>query len=160
MLVSWGMPWLFFLFCAYDVHLTLIPYTYHVCSAYIIANEAFYDITHPSSSSRNKLHSPLTIFELIESNSLPSLYGMLALALHDISNVHEDSSSLPTEMEEEGGMSSLKEERDEQPAAAQYLSITLPCKSFGDDDNSRYNITVRIIMTVWYSYLSYAYISV
>ena len=71
---------------------------------------------------------------------------MLALALHNISIMQE--ASLP--VEEEGDMSSLKEERDEQPAsaAAQHLSITLPCKSFGDDDNSRYNITVRITMTV------------
>ena len=136
------------LFCAYDVHLTLILYTsYHMLCIYVIANEAFYDITHSSSSSNNQLpHSPLTIFELIESNSLPSLYGMLALALHNISIMQE--ASLP--VEEEGDMSSLKEERDEQPAsaAAQHLSITLPCKSFGDDDNSRYNITVRITMTV------------
>lgn len=115
---------------------------------YVIANEAFYDITHSSSYSNNQLpHSPLTIFELIESNSLPSLYGMLALALHNISIMQE--ASLP--VEEEGDMSdTLEEERDEQPAsaAAQHLSITLPCKSFGDDDNSRYNITVRITMTV------------
>ena len=135
------------LFCAYDVHLTLILYTYHMFYTYI-ANEAFYDITH-SSSSKNKLpNSPLTIFELIESNSLPSLYGMLALALHNISIMHEDSSSLPM-MEDEEDTSSLKEERDEQTAdAAQHLSITLPCKSFGDDDNSQYNITVRITMSV------------
>lgn len=113
---------------------------------YVIANEAFYDITHSSSYSNNQLpHSPLTIFELIESNSLPSLYGMLALALHNISIMQE--ASLP--VEEEGDMSdTLREERDEQSAAAQHLSITLPCKSFGDDDNSRYNITVRITMTV------------
>lgn len=85
-------------------------------------NEAFSGITRSSSSLRK---FPITMFELIDSKSLPSLYSMLALALHDISIVEDTASS-----------------QDETSFVSSHLSITLPCKSFGDDSSSSYDITI------------------
>jgi len=72
---------------------------------------------------------------LIESKSLPSLYGMLALALHDVSIV-EDSS--PSTMSEE---STTSDNIATTCYGSSHLSITLPCKTFRNS-STRYYVTV------------------
>ena len=103
-------------------------------------NEAFSGITRSYESLRN---FPITIFELIESKSLPSWYGMLASAIHNISIV-EDSVPpalfLPSSSSSSSSVST-NDQDIERSLGSSHLSITLPCKMFRDS-SSRYNITV------------------
>lgn len=110
-------------------------FSYLACHLYLLertGNDAFAGITRSSDSLRSY---PITIFELIESTSLRSFYGMLALALEGmprapsiVSNTARDE----TDSDEEGS------DEDEGPS---HLSITLPCRRFHGSD-ARYNITV------------------
>lgn len=97
-------------------------------------NEDFSKITRPSSSLRT---TPLTIFDLVDLKSLPSLYSMLALSLHNI-DVGKVENLLLNEKDESvvpvGGSK-------RQLSSASHLSITVPCKSF-QKSSTRYNITV------------------
>ncbi len=119
-------------------------------------NEAFSDITHKSSSSL--ITNPITIFDLVDSQSISSLYGMLALALHNVPIVEEEIFS-PTvnkkryyaslEEEEVAVLMTTTEmagdddlEKKSRPSSSSHLSITLPCKSF-HKANTQYNVTVR-----------------
>lgn len=119
-------------------------------------NEAFSDITHKSSSSL--ITNPITIFDLVDSQSIPSLYGMLALALHNVPIVEEEIFS-PT-VNKNRSYASLEEEevavlmtttemagdddleKKSRPSSSSHLSITLPCKSF-HKAKTQYNVTVR-----------------
>ena len=96
-------------------------------------NEAFSDITHKSSSSL--ITNPITIFELIDSKSIPSLYGMLALALHNVPIVEEEIFSLTVSK-------NTDTDKKSRPYSLSHLSITLPCKSFHNAP-TQYNVTVR-----------------
>ena len=117
------------------------------------------------------------MFELIEPKSLPSLYGMLALALHDVSIVEEEEEidSLPSSSswarEESPPCSSSSgsfnsttpsdsEEEEQQEgkhstsgSSSSHLSITLPCKSFCES-SCRYNITVSNFFLSWHLLLA------
>lgn len=119
------------------------------------------------------------MFELIEPKSLPSLYGMLALALHDVSIVEEEEEidSLPSSSSwarEESPLcasssgsfnsttpSDSEEEEEEQQeekhvtsaSSSSHLSITLPCKSFCES-SCRYNITVSNFFLSWHLLLA------
>jgi len=89
-------------------------------------NEPFSKITKPSASLKK---IPLTIFELVDSKSLPSLYSMLALSLHNIGMVEVENFPLDGHDDEKLSRS------------CSHLSITLPCKSFRNS-SKHYNITV------------------
>jgi hypothetical protein len=119
-------------------------------------NEAFSDITHKSSSSL--IINPITIFDLVDSKSIPSLYGMLAMALHNVPLVEEEIFS-PTVNKNKSHPSFEKEEvlvlttttemagdddleKKSRLSSLSHLSITLPCKSFHNAP-TQYNITVR-----------------
>ena len=135
----------------------LIPHTQFYSPFPIRAgNEAFSDITHKSSSSL--ITNPITIFDLVDSQSISSLYGMLALALHNVPIVEEEIFS-PTvkknryyaslEEEEVAVLMTTTEiagdddlEKKSRPSSSSHLSITLPCKSF-HKANTQYNVTVR-----------------
>lgn len=121
-------------------------------------NDAFAQITKPSLSLKA---IPLTIFELIDSKSLPSLFGMLALSLHNVGIVGCDvedfpsvgSSSDPEEdLDKRDDTSSENEDTARcadaaenlqlsRPLSPSHLSITLPCRAF-PKSSTRYNITV------------------
>lgn len=121
-------------------------------------NEAFSDITHKSSSSL--ITNPITIFDLVDSQSIPSLYGMLALALHNVPIVEEEIFS-PT-VNKNRSYASLEEEevavlmtttemagdddleKKSRPSSSSHLSITLPCKSF-HKAKTQYNVTILYV---------------
>ena len=102
----------------------------------------------------------MTIFEIIESKSLPSLYSILALALHNvrIGNVEDhtlNGNSSSEKAVDEGVVDSTDKKAVDGPdrktsetTSASHLSITLPCKSF-PNSSTRYNITVSLYI-VWY----------
>lgn len=135
---------------------TLMNHTY--ISIYYIGNEAFAKLINNSSQQKSRT-LPLTIFEIIESKSLPSLYSILALALHNvrIGNVEDhilnDNSSSEKAVDE--GVVNPTDKKGGGPdrttsetTSASHLSITLPCKSF-PNSSTRYNITVSLYI-VWY----------
>jgi hypothetical protein len=151
----------------------LIPHTQFYSLFPIRAgNEAFSDITHKSSSSL--VTNPITIFDLVDSKSIPSLYGMLALALHNVPIVEEEIFS-PT-VNKNRSYASLEEEEEEvaesmtttemagdddlekksRPSSSSHLSITLPCKSF-HKATTQYNVTVRKYrdLFLFFCYLTY-----
>lgn len=102
-------------------------------------NESFSGAT--ARSSKSLCNSPLTIFELIESESLQSLYGMLAMALHRVPIVEDSMSQIGNDNEGQ-----LEDEAVERPAYSRssdssHLSITLPCRLF-HGSSCRYNITI------------------
>lgn len=129
-------------------------------------NDTFCNIIQ--SSATRLRNFPLTIFELIEPRTLPKLYAMLALALHDIGIVVEEEDSDSSSSSSSSSVSSNNDDVDERrcdcdddgrssalssvghhpttaaatPPSSSHLSITLPCKSFRGDPTSRYNITI------------------
>jgi len=112
-------------------------------------NDGFTKITKPSTCLKK---IPLTIFELVDSKSLASLYGMLALALHNIGIVEVENFSLDEQEETNDDSSEVAEASSLEVAEAavadneklrspSHLSITLPCKLFRNS-STRYNITI------------------
>ena len=99
-------------------------------------NSAFSNITRSSS---NK--SSMTIFDLVESRCLSSLYGMLAVALHNLSIVEDV-------LKNDDG--SDWDEGEKMAKGPTHLSITLPCKLF-KDSLSRYDISVSnaLLRRLW-----------
>lgn len=94
-----------------------------------LGNDAFSNITHSLS---NK--SSVTIFDLVESHCLPNLYGMLALALHNLSIVEDVPKN------DDG---SERHDEEEKIGGPTHLSITLPCKRMKDSP-TRYDISVSM----------------
>ena len=100
----------------------------------------------------------MTIFEIIESKSLPSLYSILALALHNVrvDNIEDhtlnDDNSSSEKVVDEGVVDSTDKKAVDGPedttSPSSHLSITLPCKSF-PNSSTHYNITVSLYI-VWY----------
>jgi len=123
-------------------------------------NEEFIKLTKPPTSLEK---IPLTIFEIVDSKSLPSLYSMLALSLHNVRvvDVEEFSLNRPSDRNSgnshsnvttnatnsdcsqdasthaEGGTSRTSS----SSSTTSHLSITLPCILFRNS-TTRYNITV------------------
>lgn len=94
-------------------------------------NESFCKLTKQLASLRK---IPLTLFELIDPGYLPQFFGMLALALHNVTTF--DSVHL---------ISNKRDTRDENVVVSKtsHLSITLPCnKLLQSTSASSYNITV------------------
>lgn len=105
-------------------------------SLLIPGNNGFSKITKPSSSLRK---IPLTIFDLVDHKSLPSLYSMLALALHNIEV--SDVENLSLKDKNHPGAPVIGSRKNRLRSSASHLSITVPCKSFWISTTS-YNITV------------------
>mmetsp|Transcript_27837 Transcript_27837/g.58806 ORF Transcript_27837/g.58806 Transcript_27837/m.58806 type:complete len:332 (+) Transcript_27837:508-1503(+) len=109
-------------------------------------NQAFSMITKPSTSLKK---IPLTIFELVDSKCLSSLYSMLALSLHNIGIVEVETFTLDDEKDGRGAVGSAmtlptwKElhKKCARSSPISHLSITLPCKLF-QNCLTRYNITI------------------
>mmetsp|Transcript_23764 Transcript_23764/g.40621 ORF Transcript_23764/g.40621 Transcript_23764/m.40621 type:complete len:316 (+) Transcript_23764:435-1382(+) len=93
-------------------------------------NQAFSMITKPSTSLKK---IPLTIFELVDSKCLSSLYSMLALSLHNIGIVEVETFTLDDEQD--------GDKKESSSNATSHLCITLPCKLF-QNSSTRYNITI------------------
>ncbi|KAL3762244.1 hypothetical protein ACHAW5_007193 [Stephanodiscus triporus] len=121
-------------------------------------NKAFSDIiTHKSSSSLIK--KPITIFELVDSKSLPLLYSMLAMSLHNVPIVEVEIYS-PTDNKNTSYASFEEQEVDvltttgmtsdddlkkkSRPSSPSHLSITLSCKPF-HNSSTRYNVTIVFV---------------
>jgi len=98
-------------------------------------NERFSKITKPSSSLRK---TPLTIFDLVDLKSLPSLYSMLALSLHNIDVDKVENLSMNEEIDPG---TPVRGRQNQLKSYASHLSITVPCKPFRKSSIS-YNITV------------------
>lgn len=99
-------------------------------------NGAFAKTTKPSGYLQQIPH---TIFDLVESKYLPSLYNMLALALHNnIGIVKVENCSV-----DDQGESSSAAEDDEKASSPSHLSVSLPCRSFCSS-STRYTITVSL----------------
>ncbi len=90
------------------------------------------------------------MFELIDSKSLPALYSMLAMSLHNVpivevevfSPIDKKNASFDS-FEEEGVLLDVDLAKMPRPSSSSsHLSITLPCKSF-HGSSTRCNITVR-----------------
>ena len=139
---------------------TLIHESYiHIYIYIYLGNEAFAKLINNSSQQKSRT-LPLTIFEIIESKSLPSLYSILALALHNvrIGNVEDhilnDNSRSEKAVDEVVVDSTDKkavggpDRTTSETTSSSHLSITLPCKSF-PNSSTRYNITVSLYI-VWY----------
>ena len=108
-------------------------------------NESFASITKPSERLKKV---PLTIFELVDSKALPSLYSMLALSLHDVGIVEVEKFSLgdgnpelDIDQVSSSGCSAAAENNEEVTSSSSHVSITLPCRVF-PNSSTRYNITV------------------
>lgn len=99
-------------------------------------NNGFSKITKPSSSLRK---IPLTIFDLVDHKSLPSLYSMLASALHNIDV--SDVENLLLNDKNNPGSPVIRSRKNRLRSPESHLSITVPCKSFWISSTS-YNITV------------------
>lgn len=120
-------------------------------------NEAFSNVTNIFSSKLIKDH--LTIFELVDSKSLPLLYSMLAMSLHGVPIVEAEifgpddttsSSSIKEEEERVAAVSTPKETTGDDclgkksrssSSSVSHFSITLPCKSF-HNSSTRYHVTI------------------
>ena len=106
-------------------------------------NDAFAAIARPSPG------RPLTVCDLIDAAALPSLYGMLALALHHVGIVEAEAVPPPPQDPEDGASASAGDDATApSPAAAprppspSHLSITLPCRRLRDDAPVRHDVTV------------------
>jgi hypothetical protein len=88
----------------------------------------------------------MTIFDLVESRCLSSLYGMLAVALHNLSIVED------VLMNDDG---SEWHEGEETAKGPTHLSITLPCKPF-KDSFKRYDISVshELLRRLWGAFIT------
>ena len=134
----------------YHIYYVFLFYAYmnHTCISIYIGNEAFAKLINNSSQQKSRI-LPLTIFEIIESKSLPSLYSILALALHNvrIGNVehhilnYNSSSEKPVDAVVDSTEKAV--DGPDRTTSASHLSITLPCKSF-PNSSTRYNITVSL----------------
>eukprot|EP00574_Skeletonema_japonicum_P004829 CAMPEP_0201726116 /NCGR_PEP_ID=MMETSP0593-20130828/9278_1 /ASSEMBLY_ACC=CAM_ASM_000672 /TAXON_ID=267983 /ORGANISM="Skeletonema japonicum, Strain CCMP2506" /LENGTH=340 /DNA_ID=CAMNT_0048217585 /DNA_START=188 /DNA_END=1210 /DNA_ORIENTATION=+ len=106
-------------------------------------NQSFCKLTKQSTSLRKV---PLTLFELIDPDYLPQFFGMLALALHNVTTF--DSVHLITNNSARASTDATAaaiDTRDENIATpmTSHLSITLPCnKLLQSSSASSYNITV------------------
>jgi len=134
-----------------------ILFIYLIYTNTLTGNESFTKlIKQPSSSSSSSQQDtntnnnnllPLTIFEIVDSKSLPSLYSMLAMALHNVSIVDvEDFTLVESVAAAEDEVVGDKRKRmaakeEDSTTSSSHLSITLPCKSF-HGTRTRYNITV------------------
>jgi hypothetical protein len=110
---------------------------------YPTGNESFCKLTKQSAS-LGKI--PLTVFELIDPEYLPQFFGMLALALHNVTTF--DSVHLIGNNGRAAPAAAAADERDENVVSSKssHLSITLPCKkSLRSSSASSYNITVVYI---------------
>mmetsp|Transcript_29172 Transcript_29172/g.60532 ORF Transcript_29172/g.60532 Transcript_29172/m.60532 type:complete len:538 (+) Transcript_29172:81-1694(+) len=134
-------------------------------------NEAFFNLSRKSST-KNKTSekfcttapappttstpesptmSSLTIFDLIEPKSLPNLYGMLALALHDIGIIEVEAlpslASTSTSVDSTANKSTDDHSIYSHPGTKKqkrkpsHLSITLPCKKLPQSKNP-HNISI------------------
>ncbi len=108
-------------------------------------NHSFCKLTKQSTSLRKV---PLTLFELIDPNYLPQFFGMLALALHNVTTF--DSVHLITNKRDRASSDATaaaaihtSEENIATPMTS-HLSITLPCNKLlqSSSTSSSYNITV------------------
>lgn len=100
----------------------------------------------------------MTIFEIIESKSLPSLYSILALALHNVrvDNIEDhtlnDDNSSSEKAVDEGVVDPTDKKAVDGPedttSPSSHLSITLPCKSF-PNSSICYNITVSLYIVCY-----------
>jgi hypothetical protein len=112
---------------------------YFTLRTFSTGNQAFSEHTHKSSSALYT--DPITMFELIDSNSLPALYSMLAMSLHNVPIVEVEIFS-PDSFEEGGVLMDDDLEKKPSLSASTHLLITLPCKTF-HGSFTRCNITVR-----------------
>lgn len=137
----------------------------------ITGNEAFFNLSKKSSSKNNSekssastpeppitstpespTMSSLTIFDLIEPKSLPNLYGMLALALHDVGIVEVETLPSLTPTFASGDSTANNSTHDHstnshhgtkrQKHKPSHLSITLPCKKLPQSKDP-HNVSVR-----------------
>eukprot|EP00985_Skeletonema_marinoi_P015032 scaffold7670_cov120-Skeletonema_marinoi.AAC.1 len=98
-------------------------------------NESFCKLTKQSTSLRKV---PLTLFELIDPEYLPQFFGMLALALHNVTTF--DSVHLITNSNNGGASAGAA---SAVTSKTSHLSITLPCNQLIQSSSaSSYNITV------------------
>ena len=133
----------------YHIYYVFLFYAYmnHTCISIYIGNEAFAKLINNSSQQKSRI-LPLTIFEIIESKSLPSLYSILALALHNvrIGNVKDhilNDNNSRSEKAVDEGVEDSPDRTTSESTSESHLSITLPCKSF-PNSSTRYNITVSL----------------
>ena len=124
---------------------TLMNHTY--ISIYYIGNEAFAKLINNSSQQKSRI-LPLTIFEIIESKSLPSLYSILALALHNVRIGNVEDHILNDNSRSEKAVDEGVVDGPDRTTSASHLSITLPCKSF-PNSSTRYNITVSLYIVLY-----------
>jgi hypothetical protein len=99
--------------------------------------ERFANITKPSASLQKV---PLTIFELVDSKSLSSLYSMVALSLHNI-GVAEVEHFVPGENQTGASSEAELDQNGVELSSSSHLSITLPCKAFRRS-SVKFNITI------------------
>jgi len=106
-------------------------------------NQSFCQLANQSTSLRKV---PLTLFELIDPDYLPQFFGMLALALHNVTtfdSVHLiTNNSARASADATAAAIHTREENVATPMTS-HLSITLPCnKLLQSSSASSYNITV------------------
>lgn len=101
-------------------------------------NEAFTKITKPSASLQK---IPLTIFELVDSKELSSLYSMVALSLHNIGIANVENFVLGGKQEDTSSDVEVDPNNGGESRQPSHLSITLPCRAFRNS-SVLYNITV------------------
>jgi len=102
-------------------------------------NPAFSRMTRSSASLDN---FPLTIFDLVESKSLSSLYAMLALALHNTSIVEEDPTNQSAPFLPPSSSISVEDHAmNRRSSGSSHLSVSLPCK-LTSGSSTQYNITI------------------
>jgi hypothetical protein len=113
----------------------------------LVGNEAFSKYTRKSLTSF--VTNSITIFDLIDSKTLPALSIMLAMSLHDVPIVEVEVfppiDNKNASFSFKGGeVVKLDDDLENKPgsSSSSHLSITLPCKSY-HDSSTRYNITVR-----------------
>lgn len=115
---------------------------------------------NPIGSSSGQLHHPpLTIFDLVESHSVPLLYSMLAMSLHNVPIVEvacfrpsdhyyncysDDYNISPVVHKKTTKRSSIKNDSSSSSSSSSHLSITLPCKAFYNS-STLYNITIILM---------------
>ena len=128
----------------YHIYYVFLFYAYmnHTCISIYIGNEAFAKLINNSSQQKSRI-LPLTIFEIIESKSLPSLYSILALALHNVRIGNVEDHILNDNSRSEKAVDEGVVDGPDRTTSASHLSITLPCKSF-PNSSTRYNITVSL----------------
>ena len=105
-----------------------------LCICIFIANtgnKSFAGIAKPTPALRR---APLSLFDLVESTALPSLYKIFALALHNVSIADVEDFRHPSLAQADG-------EEEEETGSPSRLSITLPCRAFRTSP-VEYDITV------------------